>query len=100
MAKKRATRKNVEAGFWNATGFHPIRASRDYDADRAGDEYGDYGPGYGQGKKSARKPKKKNPVRKSRKKSIVLNNPGRVKIQQLPNGQIGVTVVRKKGRKR
>ena len=38
MAKKRATRKNVEAGFWNATGFHPIRASRDYDADRAGDE--------------------------------------------------------------
>ena len=40
------------------------------------------------------------PVRRSRKKSIVLNNPGRVKIQQLPNGQIGVTVIRKKGRKR
>lgn len=95
MPKKRVTRKNVEAGFWNATGFHPIRSSRDYDADRAGDEYGDHGPGYGKGKKSARKPKKKNPVRSIRKKSITLNNPGRVTIQQLPNGKIGVTVIRK-----
>jgi hypothetical protein len=31
--------KNVAAGFYNATGFHPIRSSADYDPDRAGDEY-------------------------------------------------------------
>jgi hypothetical protein len=31
--------KNVERGFYDATGFHPIRSSRDYDPDRAGDEY-------------------------------------------------------------
>jgi hypothetical protein len=24
--------KNVEQGFYNATGFHPIRASKDYDS--------------------------------------------------------------------
>lgn len=30
---------NVAEGFYDATGFHPIRKSRDYDADRAGDEY-------------------------------------------------------------
>lgn len=32
--------KNVAAGFVDATGFHPIRRSPDYDADRAGDDYG------------------------------------------------------------
>jgi hypothetical protein len=32
--------KNVAAGFVDATGFHPIRRSPDYDPDRAGDEYG------------------------------------------------------------
>lgn len=31
--------KNVERGFYNATGFHPLRSSKDYDPDRAGDEY-------------------------------------------------------------
>jgi hypothetical protein len=31
--------KNVERGFYDATGFHPLRSSRDYDPDRAGDEY-------------------------------------------------------------
>lgn len=31
--------KNVAAGFYDATGFHPIRSSGDYDPERAGDEY-------------------------------------------------------------
>lgn len=40
-AKKKANskappRKNVEMGFWDDTGFHPIRASSDYDDSRAG----------------------------------------------------------------
>jgi len=37
--KKARRVKNVERGFYDATGFHPIRSSRDYDPDRAGDEY-------------------------------------------------------------
>jgi hypothetical protein len=36
---RRGRRRNIQQGFWNATGFHPIRASKDYDPDRAGDEY-------------------------------------------------------------
>ena len=36
---RRGRRRNIQQGFWNATGFHPIRASWDYDPDRAGDEY-------------------------------------------------------------
>ena len=35
----RPVRRNVAEGFYDATGFHPIRKSRDYDPDRAGDEY-------------------------------------------------------------
>jgi hypothetical protein len=31
--------KNIAAGFYDATGFHPIRSSADYDPDRAGDDY-------------------------------------------------------------
>ena len=30
-------RKNVEMGFYDATGFHPIRASADYRRSRAGE---------------------------------------------------------------
>lgn len=29
--------KNIAMGFYDATGFHPIRASEDYDPDRSGD---------------------------------------------------------------
>jgi hypothetical protein len=29
---------NVEQGFWDSTGFHPIRASSDYSAARAGEK--------------------------------------------------------------
>ncbi len=32
-------RRNIERGFYSATGFHPLRSSRDYDPDRAGDDY-------------------------------------------------------------
>lgn len=31
-------RHNIERGYRDATGFHPIRASSDYDAARAGEE--------------------------------------------------------------
>lgn len=36
--------KNEAAGFYDSTGFHPIRGSSDYDADRAGDEYSERRP--------------------------------------------------------
>lgn len=32
-------RRNVAQGYYDATGFHPIRSSWDYDPDCAGDEY-------------------------------------------------------------
>lgn len=35
----RKARKNVEMGFWDARGFHPIRASKDYSAGRASEGY-------------------------------------------------------------
>jgi hypothetical protein len=54
MAKRRI---NVERGFWNATGFHPLRRSRDYDEDRAGDDYGSKADRKGFGKK------KRNPAK-------------------------------------
>ena len=42
MAKaKRRVRRNVQMGFYDATGFHPIRASRDYDSGLF-DEEGSY----------------------------------------------------------
>jgi hypothetical protein len=31
-------RRNVAQGFFDQTGFHPIRSSADYDPDRAGDD--------------------------------------------------------------
>lgn len=37
--KTRSNPRNVQAGFYDATGFHPLRASSDYDPDRAGDDY-------------------------------------------------------------
>jgi len=37
--KANPRRRNVQKGFYNQTGFHPLRSSRDYDPDRAGDDY-------------------------------------------------------------
>lgn len=34
-----AKRKNIQAGYYDQHGFHPIRWSKDYDPDRAGDDY-------------------------------------------------------------
>jgi hypothetical protein len=49
--------KNVAQGFYNSTGFHPIRSSWDYDPDRAGDMHSE---GAGRRKKRAKaKPKKR-----------------------------------------
>jgi len=38
--KKLNKKKNVEMGVWDSSGFHPIRASRDYSASRAGERKG------------------------------------------------------------
>ncbi len=57
MPAKRRTRRNVEMGFWNSTGFHPIRASRDYDPDV---DEGDYASP----KRRKAKAKKRNPRKK------------------------------------
>ena len=32
-------KRNVAMGFYDLSGFHPLRRSADYDPDRAGDEY-------------------------------------------------------------
>lgn len=55
-------KRNVEMGFYNATGFHPIRSSHDYDPDLASNDYGDFGSGV----KKKRKPAKKKAKSKKR----------------------------------
>lgn len=55
--------KNIAAGFYDATGFHPIRSSSDYDADRAGDDYSE------RRRKPAAKRKKKATGRKAKPKA-------------------------------
>ena len=43
MAKAKRRRRNVQMGYYDATGFHPIRASADYDSSRLfDDEEGSY----------------------------------------------------------
>jgi hypothetical protein len=53
--------KNVEMGFYDAHGFHPIRASRDYDPDRVDELYR-----YGRGGAERGRPRKKAKRRRSR----------------------------------
>lgn len=64
--------KNIAAGFTDATGFHPIRRSPDYDADRAGDDYGAAkdatGLKYRRGRKPVTKARKRKPATKARTK--------------------------------
>jgi hypothetical protein len=45
-------RKNIVAGFYDATGFHPIRASADYSAGRAGEKHRAGGHGLTKGKQT------------------------------------------------
>lgn len=49
--------RNVE-GFYDATGFHPIRSASDYDPDRAGDDYSDVKPRKRKAKKATKKRKR------------------------------------------
>ena len=52
--------KNIAAGFYDSTGFHPVRSSADYDPDRAGDSYSQRSPKAKRKKKaSGRKPRPK-----------------------------------------
>jgi hypothetical protein len=49
-------RRNIAQGFYDATGFHPIRASADYDPDRLFDP--EYEP-TGRSRRRKKKPKAK-----------------------------------------
>jgi hypothetical protein len=53
LKAKNKSKRNVERGFYNATGFHPLRRSRDYDPDRSGDDYGAKTDGRGFKKKKS-----------------------------------------------
>lgn len=64
--------KNVAAGFYDATGFHPIRRSADYDSDRAGEDFKDKTAGKGlsyKGSKNKPKSKKRKAVKRATKKT-------------------------------
>jgi len=52
--------RNIAQGFYDATGFHPIRSSSDYDPDRAGDDYS-------QTTRKRKKPAKKKAAAKKKK---------------------------------
>ncbi|MGA2475577.1 MAG: hypothetical protein ABSF73_03045 [Terriglobia bacterium] len=61
LAKSSATRnartyvrRNIIAGFHDATGFHPIRASADYSPGRAGEKFRSGGHGRSKGKQRRR----------------------------------------------
>jgi len=59
--------KNIAAGFYDSTGFHPVRSSADYDPDRAGDSYSQRSPKAKRKKKaSGRKPRPKAKVHRKR----------------------------------
>lgn len=66
--------KNIAAGFYDATGFHPIRSSSDYDPDRAGDEYSQRRPKAKRKKKRiGKKPKAR---KRARRKTASMPAPG------------------------
>jgi hypothetical protein len=62
-----AKRQNIQAGYYDQHGFHPIRWSKDYDPDRAGDDYS-----VGTDNRGLKKRKKKNMRRKSNPDSGML----------------------------
>lgn len=62
---KNTTLKNIQQGFYDQYGFHPIRASNDYDSDRLSD---DTEGGYGRRKRKKATTKRK-PAAKKRKKA-------------------------------
>jgi hypothetical protein len=53
--------KNIQAGYVDSQGFHPIRSSVDYDPDRAGDYYSQK-PKKKAKRKTAAKGRTKNPL--------------------------------------
>jgi hypothetical protein len=63
-------RRNVERGFYNRTGFHPLRRSVDYDPDRASDDYGSRSDSTGFGRHGK---KRKSPRSRARRRTT---NPG------------------------
>jgi hypothetical protein len=80
MAK--AKRRNVQQGFWDGTGFHPIRASSDYDSDRLTDDTeGSYRR---KKKRKAKGKKRKNPTRNP----LPVGRMVTVKARRRPDGKI------------
>lgn len=62
--------KNIAAGFYNATGFHPIRSSEDYDPDRAGDSYSQKSKPAPRRRKKAVAKRKHKPAARKRKPAV------------------------------
>lgn len=61
--------QNISQGYYDGTGFHPIRASSDYDPDRAGDDYSDVKK---KPKARAKKAATKKPRRKTFKQRVAI----------------------------
>lgn len=80
-------RRNVQQGFWDATGFHPIRASADYDSSRLfDDEEGSY-----------RARRKKKPKAKRRRKNATTRSGAAADPRQWMSAK-AVRVVKRGGR--
>lgn len=83
-------RRNIAQGYYDATGFHPIRSSSDYDPDRAGDDYSDTGSrkrrsrSKAKGRKSKSKGRRRNPgiMAKSRKRVLAGKKAARTRARR------------------
>ncbi len=84
MATRRKV-KNVQQGFFDQNGFHPIRASRDYDSDRLFDSENE--PRRAKKKKPAAKKKRKNP---SQPASYIPSKWTTAKVKTNSKGQVQV----------
>lgn len=101
--------KNVAAGFYDATGFHSVRSSPDYDPDRAGDDYSQrrWHPAAKRKKKpSGRKPKpgahRKRGASAKRRATVRKHNPISTKwttarVRRTGRGDVQVMLFPKRG---
>lgn len=85
--------RNVQAGFYDSAGFHPLRRSADYDPDRAGDDYGARTDGSGVRRKRARrtakaKARKRNAGWGKQSRERKRWSPGRVRLVGVPTRRI------------
>lgn len=92
-------KRNIAAGYYDSTGFHPIRSSPDYDPDRAGDDYSDTKPKKKKKgvKKKAKGKAKRNgpPMKRVRRNSVVIRNASSVTVKKNADGTVDIRTVRK-----